>query len=69
MESELDIYYRYRPSREVSDPLAFWLAVAKDSKCGFSTVAKLAINVLSIHAMSAECDSVLSNRETYHGRP
>ena len=60
VESKLEIYYRYRLGREVSDPLAFWLAMGKDPNCGFPTAAKLAINVFSIHAICAECKRAFS---------
>ena len=44
LESELDIYYRYNLGRRIHDPLAFWIAMAKDPVCAFPTIAKLAIS-------------------------
>ena len=50
VKSGLSIYYQFRPSHFVEDPLQFWVKKSKDPSCPFPTR-----DIFSIPAMSAEC--------------
>lgn len=53
LESELEICCRYQPGHFVEDSLAFWIKISKYLHCQFPSVAKLALNIVLIPAMSA----------------
>jgi len=60
VESELDTYYRFEATTTITHPLHFWIAQSQDTACAFPSIAKLALDVFSIPAMSAECERVFS---------
>lgn len=61
VQSELDAWYNYRSPAKVRDqPLQFWIRQAQDKACPFPSIAKLALDIYSIPAMSSECERVFS---------
>lgn len=60
IETELDSWYRYHPAYPVNNPLLFWIGKSKDSTNLYPLLTKLALDIYSIPAMSAECERVFS---------
>ena len=52
-ETELDRWTDFRPAEEVLNPLLLWIAKAENPKSKFLKLAKLALHVFSIPAMSS----------------
>ena len=59
-DNELDLWYRFVLHERVGSTLKFWIKLSQDSTCAFPSVAKIALNIFSIPAMSAECEGVFS---------
>ena len=59
--SEPNSWYRYCPQQSVDNPLRFWIEKSK-AQAGnpFPALTKLALDIFSIPAMSAECEHVFS---------
>lgn len=60
IEIELDNWNQNRPLQSVNNPLHFWIAKSKDSMNPYAGLTKLALDIYSIPAMSAECERVFS---------
>ena len=59
--SELDLWYRFiSPTKVVDQPLQFWIHQVQDKSCPFPSIARLALDIYSIPAMSSECERVFS---------
>jgi len=60
VETELERWYQFRPAEEILNPLEFWISEATNPKSAFPKLAKLALDIFSIPAMSSECERVFS---------
>lgn len=54
--SELDRYYRLNLPQQVDDPIQWWLS----QQSSFPTLSKLALDLLAIPAMAADCEREFS---------